>query len=751
MIFKIKNIIFILLFYLAAPLSGHTLKYHYQLNLFSHLPSNHIVQMHLYNDSTDNYIVVNTAKPRHEIKILGEDHRNIFAVNANDGEFINKNLSIANLDDDDLDEFLFTLYTEHETHLGYFNPDNPKGDLTYPYTFTSDGNWSINGFPLAVFHQQSDSPAEIAVGLPVKYPPIGKNAIRGIIALDPNTQEKRWYYPSAHYIRYLISYTDPERNEDYLFYTSSGVSNGMVFSNGAFFDFQKEKAIIDTVIYGKQSEIVFDPESSDYSSDTTSVICCLNSQGKKVWEKYLGGLFAWSGCDIVSIDDQEFILTWTQNRNSNDTRKDNIYIFDPLSGEIMYQQSFASGQLKSVMVDQDNIFLIAGDESLIKLDNRLNLISRNEYGTKLSSFGEPFDFEGIRFLPVSTNIKGTYLIGPDLKLLGSTDISGKAFFFRPWNTLVIPTKEDLQAYQIKKLHSWERIPSSILSTVVMNLSVVIILLLVIWIITMGVSRKKLARQYEDLVDSRNKLNDTTALLVQREKLAVLGILSSSVAHEINSPLGAILNSVQRLKGDQADKEMIHNNLNLIEDAARRSAQIIEKLLSGARQGERQYCNPETVIQDWFDLYHKQLSSNSIQWSLDLNSEQNLGISYTEFSQILTNLILNARDALLEIPVDEQRRIKISTFRENEVMILKVADNGPGVPSEISRTAFEPFVSLKSAGTGSGLGLWICKHILNEIHGSIRIDSNHLGGATVTVTIPLYKSNQNTKSEEHSEE
>ena len=106
----------------------------------------------------------------------------------------------------------------------------------------------------------------------------------------------------------------------------------------------------------------------------------------------------------------------------------------------------------------------------------------------------------------------------------------------------------------------------------------------------------------------------------------------------------------------------------------------------------------------------------------------------KLSQVMLNLVNNAQQALMEVP--EPRRLRIETLRDDEQVFLRVMDSGPGVSTEVAERIFEPFFTTKPAGTGTGIGLAICRQFVEAHGGALTLESEAGWGAVFSVCLPL---------------
>lgn len=256
----------------------------------------------------------------------------------------------------------------------------------------------------------------------------------------------------------------------------------------------------------------------------------------------------------------------------------------------------------------------------------------------------------------------------------------------------------------------------------------------------AISNSLLYENMEDQVRERTKeLVQAQKQLIQVEKLATVGTLAGGVAHEINNPLTAVLTNVQMLLAsdtikDSSDRE----SLELIEEASKRCRTIVQKLMAYAKKpletSEVSTVNLRNVVHNVMSFIGFQLEQDNIKIITDAREDVYpvMG-NANELEQVVTNIILNAKDAIRQIKKDGT--IKIS-FSENQDWIrLEIQDEGPGIPKEIIPKIFDPFFTTKDVGKGLGLGLSICQVIIEKHGGLITVRPEPDKGSIFTVQIP----------------
>src|SRR5215813_12220029 len=226
-----------------------------------------------------------------------------------------------------------------------------------------------------------------------------------------------------------------------------------------------------------------------------------------------------------------------------------------------------------------------------------------------------------------------------------------------------------------------------------------------------------------------------AKLMHAEKMAAVGQLVSGVAHEVNNPLTAILGFADLMMENSAIPESARKDLRVILQEAQRTKQIVQNLLSFARQmpPQRKPVQLNPILKRTIQLRSYDLQSRGVSVAERLRDHLPFVVGDAhQLQQVFLNILNNAYDAVREAV--EAPRIEISTSCTEQFVEVSFRDNGPGVtqPERI----FDPFFTTKQVGEGTGLGLSICYGIVKE-HGGEILCSNNPGqpGATFTVRLP----------------
>jgi signal transduction histidine kinase len=241
-----------------------------------------------------------------------------------------------------------------------------------------------------------------------------------------------------------------------------------------------------------------------------------------------------------------------------------------------------------------------------------------------------------------------------------------------------------------------------------------------------------------LDDMKSKLKSSYELLMQSEKMALMGQIVSGLAHELNNPLTIVIGNIQLMQMREHN-ERNREALGRVKDGAERASRIVKNLLTFARQEkpERKETDVNSIISRTLDLRTYELKVNNIEVSTDFDADlPNTMADPHQLQQVFLNLIINAEQAMIESHGKGLLRIKTRTS-EGKILI-SFADDGPGVAPNYLHRIFEPFFTTKPVGKGTGLGLSICQGIILEHDGKIDVDSTVGRGTTFMLEIPIQR-------------
>lgn len=255
-----------------------------------------------------------------------------------------------------------------------------------------------------------------------------------------------------------------------------------------------------------------------------------------------------------------------------------------------------------------------------------------------------------------------------------------------------------------------------------------------------------ARLYEEMeneIEKRTKeLVQVQKQLIQAEKLATVGTLAGGVAHEINNPLAAILTNVQMLlySLDDFDEEFWRESLQIIEEATKRCRDIVQKLMFYARKPKDKddfsLVEMKDIVNRVVSLLAYQFKQDNVRIIFQCSSEESYTVkgNQNELEQVLTNIVLNARDAIKKIK--KEGEIVISLQKDTRNIVLTIEDNGCGIAPDIVSKIFDPFFTTKDVGKGLGMGLSICQAIIEKHHGDIKVASELNKGTRFSIVLPV---------------
>jgi PAS domain S-box-containing protein len=227
-----------------------------------------------------------------------------------------------------------------------------------------------------------------------------------------------------------------------------------------------------------------------------------------------------------------------------------------------------------------------------------------------------------------------------------------------------------------------------------------------------------------------------AKLAHSEKMATIGRLVSGVAHEVNNPLAAILGFTDLLLENPQVPEPAREDLKIILQETQRTKDIVQDLLSFARQRpvQRELVQVNAVLKQTIKLRSYDFASHGVEVLEEFEDmlAPTLGDSQ-QLQQVFLNILNNAYDAVQE--AGQRGRIKIHTRRHTEMIEVAISDNGTGIADP--QRIFDPFYTTKQAGKGTGLGLSICYGIVRAHGGEIQCWNNEDGpGSTFVVRLPV---------------
>jgi PAS domain S-box-containing protein len=252
-----------------------------------------------------------------------------------------------------------------------------------------------------------------------------------------------------------------------------------------------------------------------------------------------------------------------------------------------------------------------------------------------------------------------------------------------------------------------------------------------------------ANLYESYKEAYKKLKEAQEQVIRTEKLASLGKLSATIAHEINNPMAAVLTYIKlmaklvaRNKFTPERRADISRYLATMASETARCGEIVKNLLAFSRQSKITIENNsiEEIIEKTLILISHDLKIKGIRLKKDIEANlSKVQCDFKQIQQILLNLVSNASEAMAQ---NGTLTVSARHSEQKGLLEVKVSDTGCGIPEENLENIFEPFFTTKEEGKGVGLGLSVTYGIITGHNGSIEVESELEKGSTFTVYLPL---------------
>jgi signal transduction histidine kinase len=243
---------------------------------------------------------------------------------------------------------------------------------------------------------------------------------------------------------------------------------------------------------------------------------------------------------------------------------------------------------------------------------------------------------------------------------------------------------------------------------------------------------------EDVLTPVTETDSLRQQLLQAQRLSSVGALASSVAHEFNNILTTIINYAKLGMRPSANDPSKAQAFEKILKGGQRAATIVNSMLGFARNhsNQRQLTDMVRLVEEVLLLTDKDLSKHRIQIETKFHGRPHAPVVAGQIEQILVNLVINARQAM---PNGGRLRIEVRENSRAGMVEIRVADTGVGIAPAQLRMIFEPFYTTKAPDEhghgGTGLGLSVCRQIIEQHNGRIRVESVIGKGSTFTVKLP----------------
>jgi PAS domain S-box-containing protein len=251
------------------------------------------------------------------------------------------------------------------------------------------------------------------------------------------------------------------------------------------------------------------------------------------------------------------------------------------------------------------------------------------------------------------------------------------------------------------------------------------------------TNQRLQRALAELHDKRDELTGMTQQFWQASKLATMGELAASIAHELNNPLATVGLHAEHLLTQLPDDSDKRKPLEIISQEVDRMAGLVDNLLQFSRRGHRQVSTVDAgeEIATSVEFVHYYLQSHKIEVDREFAAGlPSIQADRQQLRQLFLNLLTNATDAM---PQGGKLIVRAapSVLHDAEAVAIEFADTGEGITPENLEKLWEPFFTTKPEGKGTGLGLAICRRIVEEHGGKIDIQSQAGRGTTIRIVLP----------------
>jgi PAS domain S-box-containing protein len=241
---------------------------------------------------------------------------------------------------------------------------------------------------------------------------------------------------------------------------------------------------------------------------------------------------------------------------------------------------------------------------------------------------------------------------------------------------------------------------------------------------------------EERLEMERKLRQTQEQLLQSEKLAAMGRLTSQIAHELNNPLYGIMNTLELMKTEIPPESKRRKILEMALSETTRLTEMLRKMLSFSKpeEEERQPADINEILDEILLLHEKQLREHSIRISSSF--EEGLSKVYAsknQLRQVFLNMISNARDAM-----PDGGTLTVKTAADGESVKVEISDTGMGIRKENLSKIFDTFFTTKDSVKDVGLGLSVCYGFIKDHGGDIKVESEWGSGTTFEIMIPMHK-------------
>ncbi len=266
-----------------------------------------------------------------------------------------------------------------------------------------------------------------------------------------------------------------------------------------------------------------------------------------------------------------------------------------------------------------------------------------------------------------------------------------------------------------------------------------------------VAKEELILTNQELSATLQKLTEVQRQLIESEKMASIGQLTAGIAHEINNPINFISGGVQALEGllqpmfdrekelSEAESKEIEKDvtelLQTVNKGVSRTATILSGLrnYAGSEDSIETHIDIKVPIGDALQLINSKIVATRVVVTVELNHHSAVKANSGQISQVIMNMVDNA---IYAVRKNTEKKIIIRTEQVGSEVLIKIKDNGEGIPEEIQNEILNPFFTTKAVGQGTGLGLSISNGIISRHGGKLSLTSQLNGGTEFCIALPI---------------
>ncbi len=248
-------------------------------------------------------------------------------------------------------------------------------------------------------------------------------------------------------------------------------------------------------------------------------------------------------------------------------------------------------------------------------------------------------------------------------------------------------------------------------------------------------------------DESKKLYQNEQLLIQKSRQAAMGEMIGNIAHQWRQPLNALGLVLQNMQFTYQMDELNDEYMDKSVDKGKKLITSMSKTIDDFRDffkpnKQKEYFLIAQTIEDSIELISASYENSQIKIHTEFDKSIQMNGYPSEFSQVILNILSNAKDALVEYKKDK-RHIYICNYEKNDKAIIEIRDNAGGIPKEVITKIFDPYFTTKEEGKGTGIGLYMTKTIVeSNMNGKLSV-INQNNGAKFTIVFPLKKKKKQT--------